>query len=502
MEVLVNESVVNGEGKQNVDANIYHRAKNWQIALFCLTSGSGMAFYILMNYVSYVAAGGYGIATGIIGLVMTLTRMFDGITDPIVAIIVEKTNTRIGKIRIFMFLGWGLEALACGLMFVVCSNGQHGLPIFVLLYSLYIIGNTFFGVSTNICGPVLTNDPAQRPMIARWGTCYSYAFPMIFNILVTMVLLPLFDNNYSVEMLSVTCVGAIVVSFVLVVLAAIGISEFDKTENFVFEKEEEHKVGFKEMWSFIKSNDAFTKYAISASATKLAFSASGQAIVSTMFYGIVIGDMQLGTIFSMITMLPSVVFLFISTRIATKKGNKESMMIWTYASIVITVIAIIYCYLNDMTQIMHAPLVTIGFFIIMLLQGGFRMGYTATSGIMLTDIVDYEMSRSDKFIPATVTGTFSFIDKMVSSLAALFVTGCVALIGYSSTLPQPSDALTDELLAMTMFLTFGMPIIGFAINAVVMRKYLLTREKMEEVQIKNNEIRNRGKQGKSLCSME
>lgn len=51
---------------------------------------------------------------------------------------------------------------------------------------------------------------------------------------------------------------------------------------------------------------------------------------------------------------------------------------------------------------------------------------------MMADIIDYELDRSGKFIPAAVTGTYSFIDKLVSSFSAAIATGLVALIGYKT----------------------------------------------------------------------
>ena len=179
----------------------YRRAKTWQIALFTLVNGANMAFYVLMTYVSYLANAGYGIAVAVTGVIMTATRLFDGVTDPIIALFVDRFNTRFGKIRILMWIGWAIESAACLIMFVFGSNGQHGIVFFVIAYLLYIIGYTVFGVSTNIVGPVMTNDPKQRPMLSRWSTMYSYLFPMIINIVVTMVLLPRYGNEYNVPML-------------------------------------------------------------------------------------------------------------------------------------------------------------------------------------------------------------------------------------------------------------------------------------------------------------
>lgn len=189
-------------------------------------------------------------------------------------------------------------------------------------------------------------------------------------------------------------------------------------------------------------------------------------------------------------MLPSIVFLFISTGMAAKRGNKEVNVIWTWACIAISVIAVIFCALVDMTSIMRAVVPNVIFFIIMLLFGGFKMGVSACTGAMMHDIVDYEMSRTSTFMPGTVGATYSFLDKMISALSSTVAAFCVALIGYKEVMPQPTDAATNPIFWMTMFLMFGFPIVGWICTVVSMKFYPLTKEKMVEVQKKNQEIRN------------
>lgn len=471
---------------------LYRRAKTWQIALFTLQNGANMAFYVLMTYVSYLANAGYGIAVAVTGVIMTVTRLFDGVTDPLIALFVDRFNTKFGKIRILMWIGWAIESVACLAMYNFGSSGKHGIVFFVIAYLLYIIGYTVFGVSTNIVGPVMTNDPKQRPMLARWGTMYSYLFPMIINVVVTMVILPRYGNEYNVPMLATTCIFTIVFAAAMIALTCVGVSAFDKPENFVSisaDKKEEKKVGFKDMLALLKSNKAFQMYVVAAASDKLALSTGGQAVVATMFYGILIGNMQLGTTFSVIAMLPSIVFLFISTGMAAKKGNKESMVTWTWACMAIAVIAVIFCAVVDMTSIMRAIVPTAIFFVIMLLFGGVKMGVSACTGAMMHDIVDYEMSRTSTFMPSTVAATYSFLDKVISALSSTVAACCVALIGFKEVMPQPTDAATAPIFWMTMFLMFGFPLIGWICTIISMKFYPLSKEKMVEVQKKNQEIR-------------
>ncbi len=470
---------------------LYRRAKNWQIALFNMASGSGMLFYVLMTYVSYIANEAYGVAVAVTGLIITGTRILDGFTDPICALIIDRFKTKHGKIRILMCIGWAIEAIAISSMYIFGSSGNNGVVFFIACYVVYIIGYTIYGVSTNIVGPVMTNDPRQRPLLARWQTLYSYIFPMVFNIVITMMILPKYDNVYNVSMLKETCWYVIIGSGILTLLACVGVSEFDKIENFISltEDKKEKKIGTKDMVNLLKNNRAFKLYIAAAVSDKIALATAGQAIVNTLFYGMLIGNIQLGTIFSIITMLPSIVFVFVATRLAVKRGNMESMLVWTKSCIAIALVAIGFCVVNDMTNIMRSIVPTVIFFAIMLLFSGFKMGVSANTGSMMSDLVDYEMSRTSSFMPGTVAATYSFIDKLVSSLSSTIAAFCVALVGYKTVMPQPGDTMTTPIFGMTMLLMFGFPILGWICSLIAMRKYPLTKEIMVEVQARNKEIK-------------
>ena len=52
--------------QSEIDGVRYRRAKPGRIALSQLNSASGMCFYILMGYASYLANAGYGVALSLI----------------------------------------------------------------------------------------------------------------------------------------------------------------------------------------------------------------------------------------------------------------------------------------------------------------------------------------------------------------------------------------------------------------------------------------------------
>ena len=113
---------------------------------------------------------------------------------------------------------------------------------------------------------------------------------------------------------------------------------------------------------------------------------------------------------------------------------------------------------------------------------GFAMCVTTANTGFMADIIDYELDRSGKYIPAVVTGTYSLVDKIVSSFSAAIATGCVALIGYTATMPQPGDPATPGVFWMTMFLRYGLAILGWICTLIAMRWCKLDKGEMVNVQ--------------------
>lgn len=64
-----------------VDGVQYRRAKTWQIICYACNALVGMSVYSLIGMASYSASIGYGITTAAVGIILTCSRILDGITD-------------------------------------------------------------------------------------------------------------------------------------------------------------------------------------------------------------------------------------------------------------------------------------------------------------------------------------------------------------------------------------------------------------------------------------
>ena len=84
---------------------------------------------------------------------------------------------------------------------------------------------------------------------------------------------------------------------------------------------------------------------------------------------------------------------------------------------------------------------------------------------------------------------FSFVDKIISSLAPMIAGLMLAAIGFTNSVPDIYTPYSDSLLYVGVFLSYGIVIIGLLCNLVALKFYPLTKEKMAEIQDKIADIK-------------
>lgn len=475
-----------GKEKQTQTANDgvqYRRAKTSTIALVLLQGASCGCFYSAIGSVSYAANLGFGISVLLVGTLMTLARLFDGITDPIISMIIDKCNTKFGKIRLFCVLGWAIMALSMKMMYDWCAGKGHSVILFMVIYLLYYIGYTFMNMVGMLVSPVMTNDPKQRPMVGVCSTAYTYIINIALSIVTMMILLPSAGNQYTLELLAKVSDFTVCLSGVFLLLSMIGLSKIDKPENFIaVSSGKDGKIKWKDMLNLLKDNKGLQCYILAATSDKLAMTITGQSIIGTLLYGVVIGNMQLSAILNIVAIIPILIFAVVGGKYTGKNGSQKSITFWSRIAIAVNGILIVFMLICAGQPVAKSMPMMVLFVILTMAQNGLRIAVSIPTGSMMADVVDYEAYRSGKYMPGAVAGVHSFIDKAVSSIGAVVATFCVTLIGYKEVMPQPTDPKTMSVVILICIVFYGLPILGWICSLVAMKKTPVTKEMMVVVQ--------------------
>lgn len=170
-----------------------HRAKLWEIGFYALNNTSTNLYMSLMAYITYYLVGIIGVGVVLAGSFVTIMRVWDGVTDPFVGMIVDKTNSKFGKNRPFIVIGNVILFATTFLMFHFVPNLGTSVRfiVFIIIYLVYILGYTAQCVVTKSAQSCLTNDPKQRPIFSM--------FDVVYNLVAMSVVIPVYVQHSDSE---------------------------------------------------------------------------------------------------------------------------------------------------------------------------------------------------------------------------------------------------------------------------------------------------------------
>ena len=474
-----------------------HRARLWQIGGFAFNNTATNLYMFMMNFIAYYLTGYVGVGVVVASTLITTMRIWDGVTDPFIGYLVDKTNTKFGKNRPFMVIGNVILAVASFILLHVTHLFPQGARFifFVLIYMIYIIGYTFQCVVTKSAQSCLTNDPRQRPLFSIFDGVYNTLVFAVLPIFISGYLVPKHGGFNAAFFHEIWCYVA-AVSAILTCIAVYCISSKDRLEFFGTGKAV--KVGFKDYWEVLKNNRAIQMLVVAASTDKLASSVRSNSTIGVILYAIVCGNYALSGAVAGYTSIPNMLILFFGVGwIATRLGQRKAMLFGTWGGLIFTILNIVLFVVGDPAQMSFPGIAgftgwnffTLAFLVLYILGQG-CMGVSGNIVIPMTaDCADYEVYRSGKYVPGLMGTLFSFVDKLISSLAASIVGVMCAMIGFKETLPTVDTPYSPQLKFIGLVCFFGLILFGLFCNLVAMKFYPLTKEKMEEIQERIAEIK-------------
>ncbi|MDQ1004711.1 Na+/melibiose symporter-like transporter [Neobacillus niacini] len=473
----------------------YNKAKLWEIGFFALNNTATNLYMFILAFVSYYAAGVAGIAVVVVSTILMSMRIWDGVTDPIIGFLVDKTEGKFGKFRPYMVIGNIILAATI----LVLYNVTHLLPesfrllFFIAIYAIHIIGYTCQTSVTKAAQTVLTNDPKQRPLFAIFDGIYNTLLFTGGQVYVASYLIKK-HGDFNMGLFTELNTLALILSGVFTVLAVIGISSKDKKEFFGL-AEDTVKTKFSDFWPLLKGNKALLKLIFAVTVDKLAFSLLRHSVVMVMLFGILIGDYALSGTVSMITIVPTLLITFWAVAKARKTGMKKAFLFSTWIALGSFVALIAMFTLIDGSSISMSNLgvTTILFFVLYTMAMGFGGVPSTLVNPMIADVSDYETDKSGRYVPGMIGTLFSFIDKLITSLAPAIVGFAVALIGFKDAFPTVTDMLTPGLKLVTIILAFVIPAVALIISGLTMSRYELDDKKMAEIQESINAKKSKSK---------
>lgn len=149
---------------------------------------SNIVFQVVMNFMIYFYTDVFGITAAAAGTLMMAVRLFDGVTDPLMGALADRTKTRWGRYRPWLLWVSIPFAILAVLAFSTPDFSDQGKLIYAYIsYALLMVAYTAFNIPYSALGGVITDDQQDRASIQAW----RMGAAMIGGTIVAGALLPL-----------------------------------------------------------------------------------------------------------------------------------------------------------------------------------------------------------------------------------------------------------------------------------------------------------------------
>ncbi|MCF8260191.1 MAG: MFS transporter [Melioribacteraceae bacterium] len=448
-----------------------------------------------IGFMSIVLNVGLGINPALVGTLQAIPRFTDALTDPIMGFISDKTRSRFGRRRPYIFIG----AIGVGLVFALmwqlpAGNSEMFYFWFFLIGSIiFYLFYTIFATPWVALGYELTNDYHERTrLMAVMNFMGQFAWITLPWFYAFMENDTFFDN--SVE-------GARGLAIMIGIFAAVvGIMPaiFCK-EKFVPSADEKHEkvslwVGLKEnIVEFFKGlvitlkRKDFLKLCIGTFFLFNSIMLVGAfSSYITIFY-VSGGDQDMGArymgLFGTINTASTLAAIAAVAWISERLGKRRTFMLATFATLLGSLLKWV-CYdpMVPWKVLLPAPLIAIG-----------MGGLFTLMGSMIADVCDLDELETGERREGMFGSIYWWMVKLGMALAFALSGYLLNATGFDVEL---GGAQTSATFDMMIFFDVAIPVVAAAISILAVYFFKITEERSREIR-KELELRHEAKKLKS-----
>lgn len=430
--------------------------KGKKSALFCLAwtaPGIGAAAVIaLLYYITYFATDVLGLNSGLVGMLLLVSKVFDGFTDIIAGFLIDKTHTKLGKARPYD-IACTFFCLCAMLFFFIPDIGATGKA--VLLFLIYLLTYSIFQTLYTCAGTVYmaraiesTDDQISLSSIggmigAIVSVVLSIAFPTIIEWAGTE------QDKWKLVALAI-CIPSMLLTLVRIFL----IPEIKDVQ----EEKKQDNLGVAQSAKLLFSNNYLMFFTLALLLTNIA-----QTLVSNSqlyYFKYVIGDIPAMTIVSAVAIIGPLTIGFFPA-LSKKFGMRNLMAVALFLGAIGRFLPVF--------QTTSMPMLIIG---AMLNSFASMPIYIlcANAIICCMDYGEYKSGIRGEGIYTCVSG---FCSKVGIGLASGILGLVTAMGGYDGTLAvQSSSANMSIILCYTVIPTILYVIAGLALGRFNIEKQL------------------------------
>lgn len=442
--------------------------------------GKDMVYMLSASYILYYYQDLLGVSSWVMGIILMAARIFDAFNDPIMGVIVAKTQTRWGKFRPWLLIGTVLNAIVLYFMFAVPKSITGGglVAYAAVLYITWGITYTMMDIPFWSMIPAFTEGGKEREGLTTLARSCAGVGSAIITV-ITMICVPMLGKIGNTEAAGnlIERNGfkwfALIIAVLFVVFIAI-------TCIFIKEKStvnmQSPTVG--QMFRALFSNDQAVTVVLTIVLINCSLYITSNLLIYFFKYDIG-GDnwnanyVLFNTVGGAVQIISMMIFYPLLRKFMS--SIKVFYVSFVMAITGYLVLFVMMCAGVSNVYLLLAP----GFFIF----AAFGM-LTVLTTVFLANTVDYGELKNNRRDESIIFSMQTFVVKLASGVAILAASICISVgkISKDTTEAVAMTALPESsrmVLRMTMAV---IPIIGLVAALVIfVKKYILTDEKLQEI---------------------
>lgn len=448
---------------------------------------SSMFWKIFSYYLPFFYSNIFGLSLAHAGTLVLVTKLYDAVSDPVMGLIADRTNTRWGKYRPYLLWIAIPFAVAGVLAFFTPQTDNYTFKhvyayvTYILMMTVYTAINVPYGAMLG----VMTDDSREKSVFS--------SFRMFFAFIGSFIAMGSFEPLLKLRQSIVGTLPAewtladstpadwtIAVSVIGIVCAVLFILSFVMTRERVTEAEMAKEPVKENSNETAKTSVAEDLKALVANGPWWMLLGGGIAILlfncvrggaAAYYFADVLGTNAIFTLALFLTVgeISQLVGVVVTVPVSEKIGKKATFLLVLVA---VTVLSIIVAFLPETPAGMWALLVSQ---ILICVAIGINSPLLWS---MFADVADYSELKNGRASTGLIFSSSSMAQKFGAAFGSAIVLWVLMAFGYDN---AKGAVQTPEALATIKALISWIPAIGSAAGIAIMLGYPLTDKKMSEI---------------------
>lgn len=448
---------------------------------------SSMFWKIFSYYLPFFYSNIFGLSLAHAGTLVLVTKLYDAVSDPVMGLIADRTNTRWGKYRPYLLWIAIPFAVAGVLAFFTPQTDNYTFKhvyayvTYILMMTVYTAINVPYGAMLG----VMTDDSREKSVFSSFRMFFAFigsfiamgSFEPLLKLRQSIVgTLPAewtladstpADWTIAVSVIGIVCAVLFILSFVM---TRERVTEAEMAKDPVKENSNETaKTSVAEDLKALVANGPWWMLLGGGIAILLFNCVRGGA--AAYYFADVLGTNAIFTLALFLTVgeISQLVGVVVTVPVSEKIGKKATFLLVLVA---VTVLSIIVAFLPETPAGMWALLVSQ---ILICIAIGINSPLLWS---MFADVADYSELKNGRASTGLIFSSSSMAQKFGAAFGSAIVLWVLMAFGYDN---AKGAVQTPEALATIKALISWIPAIGSAAGIAIMLGYPLTDKKMSEI---------------------